>query len=134
MPPLATLEERREYQRQWIAKQRSDWLQDKNCARCSSTDRLEIDHIDPSTKVTNRIWSWSRERREAELVKCQVLCRDCHVVKTAEDAKRARGHNRKRYYRDRCRCNVCSEAVQRYNERKNEMRRAVRSANLPSPR
>jgi hypothetical protein len=45
---------------------------------------LELDHVDPALKVSHRVWSWARERREAELAKCQVLCHDCHVAKTAE--------------------------------------------------
>jgi hypothetical protein len=127
MPPMPTQEAQREYQRRWYNARRAQWIVDKSCVRCGSQDRLEVDHIDRASKVTNRVWSWSRERREDELAKCQVLCHDCHVVKTADDAMRARGHNRKRYYRDKCRCDVCTDAVRRYNERKNEMRRVIRA-------
>ena len=40
----------REYQREWLAARRTEWLADKSCAVCGSDDRLEIDHIDPATK------------------------------------------------------------------------------------
>lgn len=58
------------------------------CARCASTDNLEFDHIDPSTKDINPSTYFgkggvkARQAREAELKKCQLLCHDCHVEKT----------------------------------------------------
>ena len=54
------------------------------CVKCGcwDLDQLEVDHIDPNTKVSHRVWSWSKERRENELAKCQVLCRACHLTKT----------------------------------------------------
>lgn len=73
----------REYQRQWIANRRASWFAGKVCTACGSTERLELDHIDPSTKVDSKIWSWAESRRLAELEKCQPLCRDCHYKKTA---------------------------------------------------
>ena len=30
-------------------------------------------------KKDHKIWSWSKQRREAEIKKCVVLCRKCHV-------------------------------------------------------
>lgn len=72
----------RTYQREWRAQRRADWFADKACAVCGSTDRLELDHIDPSQKVSSALWSWAEERRLAELAKCQVLCHDHHVEKT----------------------------------------------------
>ena len=71
-------------------QRRADWLADKSCAVCGSTDQLEIDHIDPATKDpklkgkagTGRLWSWSDQRRETELAKCQVLCDIHHKMKT----------------------------------------------------
>lgn len=82
-------ESQRDYQREWIAKRRAEWFVGKECAVCGSIDNLELDHIDPSTKDlklrgshNNAIWSWSAVRREAELLKCQVLCHDCHIIKS----------------------------------------------------
>lgn len=37
------------------------------------------------SKVDHRIWSWSLERREIELLKCQVLCAACHLDKSLQD-------------------------------------------------
>jgi hypothetical protein len=66
-------------------------MADKCCVRCGSTEDLELDHIDPSTKhsesknTSGLIWSWCTERREAELAKCQILCKSCHLTKTREN-------------------------------------------------
>lgn len=79
----STKDIKHEYQRKWIANRRHSFFRDKSCEKCGSVDRLELDHIDPEFKVTNNIWSWSVERREEELAKCQVLCHFCHKEKTA---------------------------------------------------
>jgi 5-methylcytosine-specific restriction endonuclease McrA len=54
------------------------------CVSCGSTERLEFDHIDPSTKSYNigKMWSLSQAKLVSELDKCQLLCYDCHRVKT----------------------------------------------------
>jgi hypothetical protein len=77
----------RDYQKKWIARRRAEWFKDKKCVKCGSTDRLEIDHIDPKTKVSHTVWSWAKTRREAELAKCQVLCYEHHLEKTKIDMR-----------------------------------------------
>lgn len=80
--PLATVEQQREYQRKWKKKRRTEWFEGKHCVVCGSTERLELDHIDPTTKIHHDVWSWSEKRRKVELAKCQVLCFQCHRDKT----------------------------------------------------
>lgn len=80
--PYRNPDERRQYQREWVARRRAEWFAGKTCWRCGSTDDLQIDHRDPRDKVTNAIWSWATPRRDAELAKCQVLCKPCHQWKT----------------------------------------------------
>jgi len=79
--PYKDKEKQKEYQREWMAKRRAIFFKDKTCAKCGSVNQLELDHIDSSTKISHRIWSWSQERRDKELKKCQVLCQDCHIKK-----------------------------------------------------
>jgi hypothetical protein len=55
----------------------------------------ENDHVDPSKKTSHSIWSWSPERREAEIAKCQVLCRPCHQLKSIDDLAAMRLAGRK---------------------------------------
>ena len=81
--PIKKMEYQREYQRKWLAKRRQEWFdQNGPCVKCESWDNLEVDHIDPSQKVTSVVWSWSEKRRNEELAKCQVLCENCHHEKT----------------------------------------------------
>ncbi len=57
------------------------------CMKCGTTDRLEFDHIDRTTKkyvIASRVnnkWDNLKE----ELDKCQLLCVDCHLQKTAKE-------------------------------------------------
>jgi hypothetical protein len=67
---------------------RSDWFAGKVCEKCGSPDNQELDHRDPATKVSHRIWTWSAGRREAELAKCRPLCRPCHRAKTNTEIAR----------------------------------------------
>ena len=85
---MATEEAQREYQRKWKARRRAEWFSDKSCVKCGSTDRMEIDHIDPATKVHHQVWTWAKQRRDAELKKCQVLCHKHHLEKTKVDMKK----------------------------------------------
>lgn len=75
---------KREYQRQWVAERRLKGLNllGGKCVQCGSSEKLEVDHKDPSSKISHRIWSWSWQRIEDELSKCQLLCRACHIRKT----------------------------------------------------
>jgi 5-methylcytosine-specific restriction endonuclease McrA len=92
--PYKDLERQHEYQRQWLAERRAEWFNGKCCVLCSSTEGLELDHLDPTKKISHRIWSWSAQRREAELAKCRILCRQCHKDKSSKE--KAKGeHNGK---------------------------------------
>lgn len=88
----STYQSRREYmrayQRKWIAERRESYFRGKQCVRCGSRKNLELDHIDPLTKETHAIWSWSKVRRDEELSKTQVLCSLCHLEKTKEDLRK----------------------------------------------
>lgn len=77
-------EKQREYQRQWMAKRRQEWIDENGPCACGSFNKLEVDHIDPKLKTmeVRSIWSCRKEIRELELAKCQVLCYDCHLEKT----------------------------------------------------
>ena len=82
MVPFKDADRNREYQRLRVARRRAEFLIGKSCVGCGSAESLEFDHIDPSTKLSHRIWSWSADRIVAELAKCQVLCHSCHLAKS----------------------------------------------------
>lgn len=111
-------ENKRKLQREWLAKRRREYFANKVCIKCGSTHNMQLDHIDPDQKVSHRIWSWSAERREAELAKCQVLCEEHHKEKTAaqRDAKIVHG-TVWMYRKYRCRCDACVRAASEDRER-----------------
>ena len=79
-------EKQREYQRQWVAARRAEWIKIHGpCQRCGSWLGLEIDHIDPAKKERIISGIWSHADRDVELAKCQVLCHSCHLRKTAAE-------------------------------------------------
>lgn len=107
---------------------REEFFADKSCAQCGTAERLELDHVDPTTKdprlkrSTSRIWRWEEADRVAELAKCQVLCRPCHRAKSGrEQAERMRArpivHGKHTSYTGRgCRCDLCRAAMRAYQQ------------------
>ncbi len=96
----------REYGTAWSAKRRAAWMAGKVCAHCGTKEKLVVDHIDPATKVTHKVWNWREDRRLAELAKCQVLCTKCHARKHAGPIR----HGTRAAYRKQgwgCRCDLC---------------------------
>ncbi len=69
---------------------------------CKSTEKLQLDHIDPKLKDpmlkdgngNGRIWKWGESRRNAELTKCQVLCKICHDEKSKLEKSSGSSHLR----------------------------------------
>lgn len=82
---------------------------------CGMIEELEIHHIDPTIKVSHRIWSWAPARRNAELAKCEVLCHDCHLKETWQ-GRRALHGTTTRYNKWRCRCPACRTAKAMVNK------------------
>lgn len=87
--PYSDPKKQKEALHQWylnvVRKRREDWfIENGPCTKCGSSEQLELDHVDPSKKVSHAIWSWAKARRLAELEKCQALCHTCHAAKTTE--------------------------------------------------
>jgi 5-methylcytosine-specific restriction endonuclease McrA len=102
-------------------RRRLAWIAEQGgvCVKCGSTDRLEIDHIDRSTKTLNpyNIWHRRQEVRDEELAKCQVLCYECHKAKTRIETHQWLGttdHGRTWSYTKGCRCSLCTAAWKEY--------------------
>ena len=105
--PYKDKDKQRDYQRQWMIKRRATFFEGKSCVECGSTERLELDHIDPSTKTHHAVWSWSQKRRNAEIAKCQVLCYKCHKIKTSKEQSNPDVHGTRNMYGRGCRCRPC---------------------------
>ncbi len=76
------------YMKRRYAERRAEALERLGgaCAHCGSVDDLQIDHVDRFEKTMKfeRMTMVGRERWDAELAKCQLLCFPCHIVKTRE--------------------------------------------------
>ena len=117
--PYANLDQRREYARLWVKKRRDDYYREKCCARvqCSSMIDLELHHTDPTIKVSHKIFSWSKARRDAELQKCIVLCHDCHLQETIKQLTKEAEHGTTNRYYKGCKCQSCKTAFAQYAAR-----------------
>lgn len=113
-----TPEERRAYMNAYYAKRMSEAVASLGgaCAVCGTTEQLEFDHIDPSTKIdcVTSLAMRSRKLFFAEVAKCQLLCKEHHIEKTrAEGSLKGRPpqpikHGTEwAYKRHKCRCELC---------------------------
>jgi len=74
----------------YLRRKMLDYLTDKSCIQCGINDRrvLDFDHLDPTLKsfsiargITNtRSW----DAILLEIKKCQILCANCHRIRTSE--------------------------------------------------
>jgi 5-methylcytosine-specific restriction endonuclease McrA len=83
------------------------------CAKCGDTMALEIDHIDPTTKSieSGNLSKYCEEKFLAELSKCQLLCKPCHIEKSIlERGRELARHGSTTMYRRGCRCGQCGAA------------------------
>ena len=75
-------------------KEVHDYQLEKGCADCgynAHPSALEFDHAPGSKKVFNigeKIGSYSRETLWAEISKCEVVCANCHAIRTYNRRKR----------------------------------------------
>jgi hypothetical protein len=104
----------RDYNKVWKQARRARLIEMLGgcCVRCGATENLEFDHIDPSTKVLaisaalSRAWDSLVE----EALKCQLLCKPCHVAKGAGDRPELRHGTYYVYWYWNCRCDPCKAA------------------------
>lgn len=88
------------------------------CVMCGELENLQLDHIDPETKLftIGKRWMCAEEKFWAEVQKCQLLCVPCHKVKTESDFLHGGGLSGKR----NCKCDPC-------RLKKNEYMRAYKA-------
>jgi len=96
-------EAQREYKRQWRESKKeklreiaNQYNKDKKqkllnqfgscCFACGSTENLQFDHLDKHDKcgnVTTILYTRGFDEAVQEAKKCQLLCSDCHRIKTS---------------------------------------------------
>ena len=83
---MRTKERQRQYNLQYYKNRRKNLIEllGGKCAMCGSTENLEFDHIDSSTKTLKMAQQLTvnKETIVNELSKCQILCKKCHIKKT----------------------------------------------------
>jgi len=104
----------REYQRQWVAGRRDAFFCDKKCTHCSTSEDLQLHHLDPTQKESHSIWGWGDERRLPEIEKCIVLCKPCHYKVHGKKIGRTCG--KFSTYKYGCRCDKCKAVGADYNK------------------
>lgn len=79
------------------------------CIQCGSVEKLEFDHIDRKLKTFSIGTLWWKPKAEllAELEKCQLLCKTCHIEKTRMELGQFKHGTFSTYNRRRCRCLEC---------------------------
>jgi len=127
--PYSDSDKKRKHHVEYMRKRRNQWIEDHGpCAKCGSKEGLEVDHVDPFTKLVlhNRrlrrdIFELNKSLREAELAKCQVLCHNCHVKKTRLAYTEKRKHGTITMYSNgKCRCDKCKAASALYARKRRE--------------
>lgn len=127
--PYKNRKKQNDYQLKRYHRLRQAWFDENGpCAQCGSNENLEVDHIDPSKKITHTLWSRSKAFREKELSKCQVLCHSCHKEKTLKDqhiAAQLKHGKTTTMYRNGCRCEACraihAQKAREYYEKRNKI-------------
>lgn len=88
------------------------------CAKCSTTEALQIDHVDPSQKSFTITMNIAWRELVRELRKCQLLCKPCHRAKSNVEVSGKRGSTvvcgTRTKYSYGCRCDQCRAANRRY--------------------
>lgn len=108
---MAHTKETRKRAYEKIKTRRAEFLKGKKCP-CGSEEKLNIHHINPSEKVDHKVWSWKKERMDAELAKCTVLCEKCHVELHAKERRDGDIHGSvSSYSKHGCRCSKCRETA-----------------------
>ena len=74
---------RREAKRKFV-----EWLMTQSCSDCGVSDYrvLEFDHVglDKEFNVSTGVGSYSLDRMQTEIAKCEIVCANCHRIRTAD--------------------------------------------------
>lgn len=97
------------------------------CVNCNTTENLEFDHIIPIGQVIGRriseLLTARKERLDKELKLCQLLCEECHRLKSAYEDRHHSStihgtHGALKYCRPRC--DICRVFEKQYNANRPE--------------
>jgi len=122
-----TKEQHAAYEAERYRRIKAEWTERLGgaCVVCGSVENLEFDHIDPELKSFNvsRLWSVSKEKRDAEIEKCQLLCKEHHLEKSIREAN-AVPHGGGVSGKHGCKCDLCRLKKNEYLRNLKRERRA----------
>ena len=105
----------------WKAAKRERYIQylGGKCIDCGSTEKLEFDHVDPSTMSFRIAGNIGRNDLDLmkEIKKCQLLCKKCHVLKTRLERQGSFEIKHGKigtYVNRKCRCKECTKVWNDY--------------------
>lgn len=76
--PYKDKEKQREFQKLWMRQRRAEYLKDKCCALCQSTEELGLLRKEVyRQKRISGIWGARAKKKELALENCIVLCHEC---------------------------------------------------------
>lgn len=102
-----------------------------SCIKCGCTDidLLDIDHINPlykTIRLSGKGLDGNWEKILNEIKNCQILCKNCHKIKSKVEKNHKGGQNKIQnvvcgmpisYLRDKCRCQLCVKAYTAYKKK-----------------
>lgn len=94
------------------------------CVVCGTDKDLEIDHINPEEKSFSIGTRMSIKNNKAELDKCQLLCKEHHLNKTAEENSGFTHGTTYAWMKAHCDCSVCLEHKRNWHDLRNAKRRS----------
>jgi hypothetical protein len=122
----------RDYQKKKYVERKDIYIQKLGgkCVLCSSTESLEFDHVDATTKsftFTTKIATLSIEKLNLEAEKLQLLCNKCHKEKTATSSDDGSvGHGQGSSGKRNCPCAPCKAKKAEYMKSKQKQYNSVR--------
>lgn len=82
----------RKYSRKYYHLRRNEYIQmlGGKCCKCGAADNLQFDHIKRATKkfALGKLLNVSKEMALIEIKKCQLLCFECHIIKSRAEISR----------------------------------------------
>lgn len=98
-----------------VYKRRNQFFQGKCCVYCKGTQFLQLHHKIPENKIGHWVWGWKEAKRQKELKKCIILCKNCHIQHHRKFGKKTQIHGTMHSYKNRgCRCKKCIMATTVY--------------------
>jgi hypothetical protein len=62
----------------------------RDCGGCFPPEAMQFDHLPQFPKLfkLSGSWGYSRDAVDAEIAKCELVCANCHAIRTAARARR----------------------------------------------